>query len=91
MALTGAGGCCGSTAVRQADEQTEIALISALAPIFVEKFQSSSVTVASLAALHEQSSYKRTGYIEDGGWAILTGSDKASAGVAKACVKLLTD
>lgn len=85
------GWTLGSTAAQQADKQTDTAVVLALAPICVDKFQSSENTVENLAALKEQSSYKRTGYIEEGGWATLPGSDKAGAGVAKACAKLLVD
>lgn len=80
-----------STAEEQASNEVESALVSALAPICVDRFQSSSDQVANLAALDEQSSYKRTGYIEDNGWAVLPGSDEAQAGVAKACAQLLKD
>lgn len=84
------GWTLGSTAAQAAEDQTETALISALAPICVDNFQSSADTVANLAALNQQSSYKRTSFIEDGGWAILPGNEKAGAGVAKECAKLLT-
>ncbi len=85
------GWTLGSTAMKHADKQTDEAVVLALAPICVEKFQASPDNVANLAALNGQASYKRTGYIEDGGWAVLPGSDKAGAGVAKACAKLLVD
>lgn len=80
-----------STALKQADKQSQTAVVSALAPICVQNFQSSTDAVSSLAALKEQSTYKRTGYIEDGGWAILPGNDKAGNGVAKACAQILND
>ncbi len=80
-----------STATKNANDQTETALISALAPICVEKFKASEESVANLAALNEKSSYQRSGFIEDGGWAVLSGNDKAEKGVARECAKLLAD
>ncbi len=85
------GWILGTTAARQADDQTKTALVSALAPICVEQFRSSPDNVNNLEALTKQSSYKRTGYIEDGGWATLPGGEKATPGVAKECAKLLVD
>lgn len=85
------GWVLGSTAARQAEDQTETALVSALAPICVERFQSSPNKIGNLETLSKQPSYKRTNYIEDGGWAILPGSEKATPGVAKACAILLVD
>lgn len=85
------GWTLGSTAVRDANAQSELAVVSALAPICVDRFQASADTVANLAALNEASSYQRTAFIEKGGWAILPGSDKAGDGVAKACGKILTE
>lgn len=85
------GWMLGSTAARAADDQTDTALVSALAPICADKFQAAENNVENLAELNGQSSYKRTGYIEKGGWATFPGSDKAGAGVAKACAKILTD
>jgi len=80
-----------STAMQQADEQTSIALVSALAPICVDNFRSSKGSTANFATLNKQSAYRRTEYIENGGWAIFPGSDTAGSGVAEACARLLSD
>ena len=85
------GWTLGTTATKQADDQTKLALVTALAPICVENFNSSEDRDSNLVAFKDVSSYKRTGFIEDGGWAVLPGSENASAGVAKECAKLLTD
>ncbi len=85
------GWTLGSTAEKTADNQSKAAVVSVLAPICVEQFNSSSDNVANLATLSAAQSYKRTSIIEDGGWAILPGSDKANSGVAKECAKILMD
>lgn len=85
------GWTLGSTAEQTADNQSKAAVVTALAPICVEQFKASVDNVANLATLNTAPSYKRTGIIEDGGWAILPGNDKPSAGVAKECAKLLIE
>lgn len=85
------GWILGSTAEKQANKQAKTAVVSVLAPICVDKFQASEDNAANLASLNEQSQYKRTGFVEDGGWAIMPGSEKSGDGVAKACAKLLTE
>lgn len=79
------GWTLGSTATKQADDQSKLAVVSSLVPICVDKFQTSPESEANLAAFNEEATYKRTGFIEKGGWAILPGSEKATAGVAKGC------
>lgn len=83
------GWTLGSTAEKTADNQSKAAVVSVLAPICVEQFNSSSDNVANLATLSAAQFYKRTSIIEDGGWAIFPGSDKANSGVAKECAKIL--
>ncbi len=85
------GWTLGSTAEQTAEKQSKTAVVTALAPICVEQFRSSVDNEANLAKLNTAPSYKRTSIIEDGGWAILPGSEKASAGVAKECAKILID
>ena len=85
------GWTLGSTAEKNAENQSKISVVSALAPICAEQFTSSADNAANMATLSTAPSYKRTNIIEDGGWAILPGSDKAKAGVAKECAKLLID
>ena len=85
------GWMLGSTAEKQASQRSSSALIGALAPICVDKFQSSINVVANLAALNDESSYRRYQKIEEGGWAVFPGSDMAVEGVAKECAKILVE
>lgn len=78
-----------STANEKAKNDARSAVVSVLAPICVEKFQKSSEVVVNLAKLKEASVFQQQRMVEDGGWAILAGSDKSSAGVAKACAEIL--
>ena len=86
-----AGWTLGSTSTRMAEKQTTEAVVGSLAPICVSNFQASEEAETNLVTLADLSSYKRAGYIKDGGWDVLPGSDKATDGVAKACALLLTE
>lgn len=80
-----------STATEQAEKGATSAVVAVLAPLCVENFQSAADASGNLEEFNKQSSYKRTSFVEKGGWANLPGSDKASKGVAKACAVLLSD
>lgn len=78
-----------STSAKNTEDKVKTELVSALAPICVGNFESASDAVANLEALINLPSYKRSGFIDDGGWAILDGGEKAKSGVASACADLL--
>jgi hypothetical protein len=79
------GWTLGSTA----KEMAGAALVSALAPICVDKFQNAAEAAANLAELRKVSSWQRASFVEKGGWATLPGSDSANSAVAQACAKML--
>ena len=80
------GGKAESTAVQRADA----AVVSALAPICVEKFRHAADVPANLAALKKADSWSQGDFVEKGGWATAPGSSPAQvAAVAKACAVLL--
>lgn len=85
------GWTLGSTATELAEDQTKIAIVSSLAPICVDKFQSSPEFDANIAAFTEKATYRRSDFIKEGGWAVLPGSDEPGAGVAKGCALLITE
>lgn len=78
-----------STANKQATNDVRSAVALALAPHCVEKFQQGPDVVVNLAKLKEASVFQQARIVEEGGWAILAGGDKSSAGVAKACAEIL--
>lgn len=85
------GWVTGGSASQQTSDATESAVVSALAPICVDQFQRADNAAANLVSLKQASFYERDDFVEKGGWATLPGSDKPSAGVAKACAKILSD
>jgi hypothetical protein len=65
-------------------------LVAALAPICVDQFRQATNASANLTELNKISyAYDRGTFIENGGWAIMPGNEKADSAVAKACAETL--
>jgi|SRR6185503_11640984 len=80
-------GTAESTARTRADD----AVVGALAPVCVDKFQRSGDAPANLVALKKVGTWQQGDFVEKGGWAAMPGttsSDRVSA-VARACAVLL--
>ena len=72
--------------------ESDDAVVGALAPVCVDKFQRAGDFAANLAALRNVDTWTRGDFVEKGGWATMPGthsSERVSA-VAKACAVLLT-
>jgi hypothetical protein len=85
------GWVTGGTAESDATQRANAAVVAALAPVCVERFQGAADVAANLAALKKVDSWSQGEFIEKGGWATVPGSkapDQLSA-VAKACASLL--
>jgi hypothetical protein len=68
------------------------AVVVALAPVCVDKFQRAGNSAANLAALRKVETWSQGDFVEKGGWATVPGtnsSERVSA-VARACAVLLT-
>jgi hypothetical protein len=59
------------------------------AAICVSRFGTESDAVANLAALKASDTWKRSDYIEKGGWTTLAGMKQPIAGAADLCVERL--
>lgn len=91
VGFTWGGWVTGGRAEADATRQANAAVIAALAPVCVERFQRGPDVQANLAALKKVDSWSQGDFIEKGGWATTPGSkasDQLSA-VAKACASLL--
>ena len=91
VGFTWGGWVTGSRADADATHRANAAVVVALAPVCVERFQHSTDVAANLAALKKTDSWSQGDFVEKGGWATATGSkpsDQVSA-VAKACATLL--
>ena len=79
-----------STAEKLADQKTDAAVVTALTPICVDKFEHASDAKTTLAALKAEDSWKRDSFISKGGWATFPGN-APNRDVAEACAKILGD
>jgi hypothetical protein len=84
------GWTLGSTAERMANERSQSAVVEALAPICVEKFQRQADAPAKLAEFRKvSSSWDRRSIIEKSGWATIAGSNTPNSALATACADQL--
>ena len=65
------------------------AIVVALAPFCVEKFNAQTDAAAKLGELKKLASYEQGSFVEKAGWATF-GSDKPNSDVARACADALT-
>ena len=84
------GWTLGSTAKELAQKSANSAVVTALAPICVDKFQLAADSPANLVELKKVSSWQQATFVEKGGWATLPGSKTPDTAVARACADLLT-
>lgn len=85
------GWVTGSTARDMSQRSSTAAVVAALSPICVDKFQRSVEAMANMTALKKVSSYDQGTFVEKGGWATLPGSDTANSAVARACADMLNN
>ncbi len=91
VGFTWGGWTTGGKAEAAAVQRVNAAVVGALAPLCVDKFQRAGDASANLAAMKKVDSWSQGEFVEKGGWATLPGSsssDQVSA-VAKACALLL--
>lgn len=95
MAVVGfnwGGWVTGGTAETNAARRVDEAVVAALAPICLEKFDQSPGAAASRAALMKTEAWSQGEFVEKGGWAKQPGKpavDRTTA-VARACATLIT-
>lgn len=78
-----------STAEMTAKQRASAAMVSALAPICLEKFRQQANLPQSLAELKAISSWQQGAFVEKQGWATMPGSSAPDTSVAKACAELI--
>jgi hypothetical protein len=77
------------TAKEMTQKSVSTALVSALSPICVEKFEHSADAASNLVEFKKVSSWQQGSFIEKGGWATIPGGESANAAVAQACATML--
>jgi hypothetical protein len=83
------GWVTGSTAKDMAQKSASTALVTAFAPICVDRFQHSADAATNLTELKKVSSWQQGSFISKGGWATMPGNDEANSAVAEACATML--
>jgi len=91
VGFTWGGWVTGAKAEANATQRANAAVVVALAPICVEKFQHTADASTNLAALKNVDSWSQGEFVEKGGWATVPGSNPPEqvSAVAKACALLL--
>ena len=79
-----------SKSEKLAQQRADEAMVAALAPICVAKFESASDAKVTMAALKATNDWSRDVFIEKGGWATFPGSTPSRM-VADACAKMLSE
>jgi len=90
IGFTWGGWVTGGTAREKAQKDVSTALVSALSPICVDKFQHSADAASNLIEFKKVSSWQQGSFIEKGGWATMPGGEPANAAVAQACATMLS-
>ena len=83
------GWMLGDTAERLAADRADSAVVKALTPICVEKFQQQTDFAAKLIEFRKAAAWDQRALIEKGGWATTPGSEQTSSAVARACAEKL--
>ena len=83
------GWVTGGTAQKMAETMAGEAVVQRLAPICVMQFNQDPDKDQKLAELKEISSYQRSKYVTDQGWATMLGEEEADRKVADGCAKML--
>ena len=92
IGFTWGGWVTGGKADTEAKQKSDAAVVLALAPVCVERFQRGPDVDGNLAALKKSDSWSQGAFIEKGGWATSPGAkapDQLSE-VARKCASLLS-
>jgi hypothetical protein len=85
------GWVLGSTAQEKADQAAEKAVVNNLAPICVEQFQQDPAKEEKFKELEKISSWQRSKYVQDQGWATMPGREKSDRDIADKCAQKILD
>jgi hypothetical protein len=83
------GWVTGGTAKEMTQRSVNTALVAALAPICVDRFQHQNDAAINLAAMKKVDTWQRGSFIEKGGWATMPGAASPDSAVARACAEKL--
>ncbi len=85
------GWVTGGKAAELARQQADRAVVTALAPICVDKFRHAKNADDNLVKLNAISyAWEKGTYLSQGGWATLPGNGEPNSSVAQACAEMLS-
>jgi hypothetical protein len=90
IGFTWGGWTLGKTAKEMADKSAATAIVAALAPICVDKFQHDVDAKTNLTELMKVNSWQQGSFVQKGGWATLPGTESGNSALAQTCANLLT-
>lgn len=79
------------TAKDMAQKNATSAVVAALAPICVDKFQHAADSPANLVELKKINSWQQGSFVEKGGWATFPGTTAPDTAVARACAEMIAN
>ncbi len=83
------GWVTGGTASQMAEASAQSAVVARLAPICVAQFNADAQRAVRLEELKATTSYQRTAYVKEQGWATMPGETTPDNRVAAECTKQL--
>jgi hypothetical protein len=91
VGFTWGGWVTGGTAEANATQRANGAVVAALAPVCVAKFQQAPDVLDNMVALKKSDSWAQGTFVEKGGWATVPGANPPAqvSAVAQACASLL--
>jgi len=91
IGFTFGGWVTGGHATELAQQRADKAVVTALAPICVDKFRQASNMNENLGKLNAiDSSWEKGTYVSAGGWATVPGNSEPNSAVAQACAEMLS-
>jgi hypothetical protein len=91
VGFTWGGWVTGGTAQKAAETLARDAVVQRLVPICVEQFNQDPDKALKLDEMSEMTSYKQAQYVQEQGWATITGIEKPDRKVASLCTNLLLE
>lgn len=88
--FTWGGWVTAGSAEKSAKQRADTAVVAALVPVCVAKFNGATDAAVHAAALKKASSWEQGAYVEKGGWADMPGTKNANSDLARACAEALT-
>jgi hypothetical protein len=89
LGFTRGGWTTGGSATKMAETSASSAVIARLAPICVAQFNADAQRGAKFTELKALTSFKRSAFVEEQGWATMPGESAADKGVIAECTKQL--